>query len=172
MTPPNLHIVADENIPYVQDAFETVGMVKLVTGRSINSATVRDAQVLLVRSVTKVTRELLENSQIQFVGTATAGLDHIDSDYLQARGITFASAQGGNSNSVAEYVITALLVLAQRHGNSPFRKIHRHCRSGTYRTAGQNQGRSTGYDRRSQRPTARTKNRGQKISSLARGVGL
>ena len=119
---PDLNIVADENIPYVQEAFGSLGKVKLVPGRSISPSTIRDAQVLLVRSVTKVNRELLDHSPIQFVGTATAGLDHIDSEYLQARGIAFASAQGGNANSAAEYVITALLILAQRQGLTLSRK--------------------------------------------------
>jgi len=111
-----LNIVADENIPYAREAFETVGTVKLVPGRAISPSTLMDAQVLLVRSVTKVNGELLANGQIQFVGTATAGLDHIDTQYLQRHRIAFASGQGGNANSVAEYVMTALLVLAQRHG--------------------------------------------------------
>ena len=107
MTTPSLSIVADENIPYAKEAFETIGTVKLVSGRAMSPSTVRDAQVLLVRSVTKVNRELLGDSQIQFVGTATAGLDHIDFEYLQSHQIGFASAQGGNANSVAEYVTSA-----------------------------------------------------------------
>jgi erythronate-4-phosphate dehydrogenase len=108
--------VADENIPFVKEAFETLGTVKLVPGRTMSPSTIKDAQVLLVRSVTKVNRELLENSPIQFVGTATSGLDHIDSEYLQSAGIAFASAQGGNANSVAEYVVTALLMRANQQG--------------------------------------------------------
>ncbi len=116
MTPNDLNIVADENIPYVQEAFKTVGTVRLVPGRTMTAATVKDAQVLLVRSVTKVNRDLLENSQIQFVGSATAGLDHIDSEYLHSCGLAFASAQGGNANSVAEYVVTAMLIIANQEG--------------------------------------------------------
>jgi len=119
---PALNIIADENIPFVQDAFGSLGKIKLVQGRAIDPSTIKDTQVLLVRSVTRVNRELLENSPIQFVGTATAGLDHIDLEYLQARGIAIASAQGGNANSAAEYVITALLILAQRQGLTISRK--------------------------------------------------
>ena len=111
-----LNIVADENIPYAREAFETVGTVKLVPGRGISPSTLMDAQVLLVRSVTRVNQELLANGQIQFVGTATAGLDHIDTKYLQSHRIAFASAQGGNANSVAEYVMTALLSISKRQG--------------------------------------------------------
>ena len=98
------------------EAFDTVGKVKLVAGRAMSPSTVGNAQVLLVRSVTKVNRELLENSHVEFVGTATAGLDHIDMEYLQSQRIGFASAQGGNANSVAEYVVTALLSVAKQQG--------------------------------------------------------
>ena len=109
----HLNIVADENIPYVQDAFGALGTVTLVSGRDIEPSTIKDAQVLLVRSITKVNRELLENSPIKFLGTATAGLDHVDCEYLRTNGIAFASAQGGNANSVAEYVAAALLILSR-----------------------------------------------------------
>ena len=118
----NLKLIADENIPYVEEAFGSLGTVKLLPGRSISPAAIKDAQVLLVRSITDVNRELLEQSQVQFVGTATAGLDHIDSEYLRAREIVFASAEGGNANSVAEYVITALLTVARRKGLTLARK--------------------------------------------------
>ena len=109
-------IVADENIPYVTEAFHPLGKVTLVPGRTLTSSTIKHAQALLVRSTTKVNRELLEDSPIQFVGTATAGLDHIDSEYLHTQGIEFATAEGANANSVAEYVVTALLILARRKG--------------------------------------------------------
>lgn len=111
-----LKIVADENIPYVREAFALLGEVICCSGREMTAATVAQADVLLVRSVTKVGPELLEGSAVRFVGTATIGTDHVDVDYLKKRGIVFTSAAGSNANSVAEYVITAILVLAQRHG--------------------------------------------------------
>jgi len=116
VTPGDPNIVADENIPYVEDAFASLGQVTCVPGRAIGPSTIKNAQVLLVRSITKVNRELLKNSPIQFVGTATSGLNHIDAEFLQARRIAFASAQGGNAHSVSEYVITALMITAQRQG--------------------------------------------------------
>jgi len=76
----------------------------------------RDAELLMVRSITKVNKDLLDGTAVRFVATATIGLDHIDQAYLDARGIGFASAPGSNANSVAEYVTAALLVLGQRHG--------------------------------------------------------
>ena len=111
-------ITADENIPYVQQAFSTLGEVRLMPGREISASAVRTAELLLVRSVTRVGRELLEGSRVRFAATATIGTDHVDTRYLQAAGIRFASAPGSNANSVAEYVAAALLVIAERQGRT------------------------------------------------------
>jgi erythronate-4-phosphate dehydrogenase len=109
-----MKIVADPNIPSVQEAFGPLGEVQLVPGRAITAEIVRDADVLLVRSVTPVNAALLSGSQVRFVATATIGFDHIDREYLSQEGIGFASAQGSNANSVAEYIVAAMLELAHR----------------------------------------------------------
>ncbi|HIJ65760.1 MAG TPA: 4-phosphoerythronate dehydrogenase [Candidatus Hydrogenedentes bacterium] len=109
-----MKIVADENIPYVKEAFGCLGDVLTLPGRAMDAAAVKDADVLLVRSITKVDEHLLEGSSVRFVGTATIGEDHIDTAHLANRGIGFASAPGSNANSVGEYVMAALLVLAER----------------------------------------------------------
>jgi erythronate-4-phosphate dehydrogenase len=51
---------------------------------------------------------------VKFVATATIGTDHVDTNYLTQRGIGFASAAGSNANSVAEYVVAAMLELGHR----------------------------------------------------------
>lgn len=109
-----MRILADENIPYVSEAFSDLGDVITVSGRAITAGRVRDAEVLVVRSITKVDRGLLEGSSVRFVGTATIGEEHVDTAYLAEQGIGFASAPGSNANSVAEYVVAALLELAHR----------------------------------------------------------
>jgi erythronate-4-phosphate dehydrogenase len=109
-----MRIVVDKNNPRVADAFQQFGDVRALSTREINRESVRDADILIVRSETKVTKELLQGSSVRFVGTATIGTDHIDIDYLRANGIGFASAPGSNANSVAEYIVAALLTLAQR----------------------------------------------------------
>ena len=111
-----MKIVADENIPFVRQAFEPLGDVVTAPGRQMTPEQVADADALLVRSVTKVNAELLDGSTVRFVGTATIGTDHLDTTYLDRRGITWAAAAGCNANSVAEYVVAALLVLARRDG--------------------------------------------------------
>jgi erythronate-4-phosphate dehydrogenase len=109
-----MKIVADPNIPFVQEAFGPLGKVQLAPGREITAGLVRDADVLLVRSVTPVNAALLDGSRVKFVGTATIGVDHIDRGYLSQTGVGFASAQGSNANSVAEYMVAAMLEMAHR----------------------------------------------------------
>lgn len=109
-------IVADENIPLVREAFSRLGEVRLVAGRSLRREDVRDAGILLVRSVTHVNEALLAGSRVRFVGTATIGLDHVDREYLERAGIAFASAQGSNADSVVQYVLAALAEVARRTG--------------------------------------------------------
>src|SRR5882724_11444535 len=109
-----MRIVADPNIPFVQEAFGPLGEVRLVPGREIMANAVRDADALLVRSVTPVNAALLNGSSVKFVATATIGIDHVDQAYLSAKGIGFASAQGSNANPVAEYVVAAMLEMGRR----------------------------------------------------------
>ncbi|MDX1548437.1 MAG: 4-phosphoerythronate dehydrogenase [Rhodothermales bacterium] len=109
-------IVADENIPFVEEGFGAVGTVRTAPGRALTAADVRDADVLLVRSVTRVDAALLEGSRVRFVGSATIGTDHVDQALLAERGIAFAHAPGSNAGSVVEYVLAALLRLAVRSG--------------------------------------------------------
>ena len=106
-----MKIVADENIPCVREAFSTLGEVITVQGRSLSAAEVRDADVLLVRSVTRVGAGLLAGSRVRFVASATIGFDHIDLDYLAGHDIGFARAPGSNATSAAEYVLSCILVL-------------------------------------------------------------
>lgn len=109
-------IVADENIPLLDAFFEGFGEIRRVPGRSIDRATVAQADVLLVRSVTNVNRALLEGSKVRFVGTCTIGTDHLDLDYFQQAGITWSSAPGCNARGVVDYVLGSLLTLAEIEG--------------------------------------------------------
>ena len=111
-----MKILVDENMPYAHDLFSRLGEVTAVPGRPIPLAALNDADALMVRSVTKVNRALLEGKPVKFVGTATAGTDHVDDVYLQQSGIAFSAAPGCNAIAVVEYVFSALLALAERDG--------------------------------------------------------
>ncbi len=109
-------ILADANIPLATEAFGGFGEVRQLPGHAITSAELAGADVLLVRSVTKVGEALLAGSPVRFVGTATAGTDHVDEDYLRRAEIGFASAPGSNATSVVEYTLAALISAAANMG--------------------------------------------------------
>lgn len=111
-----MHIVADENIPLLDEFFAGFGEIRRLPGRSIDASAVADADLLLVRSVTTVNRALLDGSAVRFVGTCTIGTDHLDLDYFQQAGINWASAPGCNARGVVDYVLGSLLVLAEQQG--------------------------------------------------------
>ncbi len=111
-----MRVIVDKNNPLVGEAFRQFGDVTLSSTRDITKDAVRDADIIIIRSETKVTRDLLDGSNVKFVGTATIGTDHVDLEYLKSHGIGFASAPGSNANSVAEYFVAAVLTLAIRKG--------------------------------------------------------
>ena len=113
-----LSIIADDQIPFANKVFSKFGNINLENGRAINKQKIKDADVLLVRSVTKVDESLLKHTNIKFVGSATSGIDHIDVDYLNKSNISFSYAPGSNANSVAEYVLNSLITI-NRNVNKP-----------------------------------------------------
>ena len=106
-----MKIVADENLAFTDYFFAEFGDIQHRAGRTLTANDVKDAEALLVRSVTKVNTALVQDSQIKFVGSATIGTDHLDIAALEQQNIRWSNAPGCNAQAVAEYVITALLHL-------------------------------------------------------------
>lgn len=117
-----MRIIADQQIACVQEYFSSLGQVHLVDGREINADLIHDADMLLVRSVTRVNQALLQNSKVKFIGSATSGTDHIDFSCLEDTDIQVAHAGGCNARSVAEYVLSCLFIWACRNGQDLFTK--------------------------------------------------
>jgi erythronate-4-phosphate dehydrogenase len=117
-----LRILCDIDVPCAAEALARYGEVRLLPGRAIDHDACREADVLIVRSVTRVDAALLDATPVRLVGTATAGTDHIDRAYLHTRAIAFASAPGSNAESVVEWVLAALLVLSTECGDALFGK--------------------------------------------------
>ncbi|MBF0431569.1 MAG: 4-phosphoerythronate dehydrogenase [Fibrobacteria bacterium] len=109
-----MKILVDENIPSGVELFAPYGDVEAFPGRALSHEKVKEADALIIRSITKINRDLLHDTPVRFVGTATIGTDHVDQDYLKDANITFASAPGCNSNSVGEFVVSALLELRRK----------------------------------------------------------
>lgn len=106
-----MNIFIDENIPFLHDAFKEAGNITSFKGRELTNKDLaeKNCDCLITRSTCKVNEQLLANTNVKFVATATSGIDHIDTEYLEKENITFASALGSNANSVAEYVIYSIL---------------------------------------------------------------
>ncbi|MDY6891985.1 MAG: 4-phosphoerythronate dehydrogenase PdxB [Pseudomonadota bacterium] len=118
-----LTIVADENIPALDALFGGLGRIVRRPGRALCRDDLVAADLLLVRSVTRVDAALLAGTPVRFVGTATIGTDHVDQAWLAGQGIGFSSAPGSNADSVVEYVLSALLHLAHERGFDLFGQV-------------------------------------------------
>lgn len=118
-----MKFVVDENIPGARDMLVRLGDVHCLPGREIDAAAVHDADALLVRSVTRVDAALVTGSRLRFVGTATAGTDHVAASALREHGIHFVSAPGSNADSVADYVLSALAVAFRGKGELESRRV-------------------------------------------------
>jgi erythronate-4-phosphate dehydrogenase len=109
-----IKIVADNKIPFLEGALESVAMVEYLPGAEITRSHLLDADALITRTRTKCNRELLEGTSIRFIATATIGYDHIDTDYCREKGIGWTNAPGCNSSSVEQYIVSTLLWLANQ----------------------------------------------------------
>lgn len=113
-----MKFLIDQNLPKATELFATLPNdkdIELVcfAARQPPLEHLRDCSVLLVRSITQVNRDLLNLApQLAFVGTATIGTDHVEVSELQRRNIVFASAPGCNAIAVGEYILAALLQVA------------------------------------------------------------
>lgn len=106
-----VRVLADENIPGLEQLLGPVADVRRCSGRRLGRADLDGVDALLVRSVTRVDGSLLAGSSVVFVGTATSGCDHVDRPWLDSANIGFAHAPGSNANSVVEYVLAAIAAI-------------------------------------------------------------
>ena len=106
--PDQLKWVIDDVIPHTAALKALMGDVTILPGRDITPAAISEADILLVRSITPVNESLLAGTSVQFVGTATAGVDHFDIEAIERLGVAWAAAPGSNAVSVVEYVLCAL----------------------------------------------------------------
>ena len=114
-----MKFLCDIALPNSVEVFSQYGEVALKNGRQINADDLVDVDVLIIRSITKVNEDLLSKAnKLKFVGTATAGMDHIDTALLDKKGIAYSNAQGSNCESVGDYILSVLLVLAEKYNLS------------------------------------------------------
>jgi erythronate-4-phosphate dehydrogenase len=106
-----MKILADEKIPCIDNYFSHADELVLRPGRSITRSDLLDVDMLIVRSVTRVDEELLQNTPVKFVGSVVAGADHLDTAWIDRMGIRWVTAAGSNSRAVVEYIVTIIAAL-------------------------------------------------------------
>lgn len=80
---------------------------------------VHEYEGLIIRSKTPMDRPLLQKAtKLRFIGRAGAGLDKIDLEYLEERGIHLFHAAEGNKDAVGEQAIGMLLALFNHIGQA------------------------------------------------------
>ena len=108
------NIIIDSNIPFIKGVFDDVANVRYLDGCNIRNKDVRNADALIIRTRTRCDEELLRNSSVKYIATATIGFDHIDTGYCQKHNIAWTNACGCNAKSVQQYVASALCFLQQK----------------------------------------------------------
>ena len=111
-----MKILADAHIPYLRGVAEQFGEVEYLPGNQFTKETINDKDALIVRTVTRFGKEILEGTGVKLICSATIGFDHIDTRYCDAKGIAWRTAPGCNANSVEQYVTASLLHLADKYG--------------------------------------------------------
>ena len=103
-----MKIIVDSHIPHIQGLIEPRAEVLYLEPGDISRDVVKDADALIVRTRTRCDADLLDGSNVRFIGSATIGTDHIDLDYCANHGITVLNAPGCNAPAVAQWVFCSI----------------------------------------------------------------
>ena len=113
-----MKFIADKTVPYLKGILDSLADITYLSSEEFTPEHVRDADALIVRSIDKCTRELLQGSRVKLITSATIGFDHIDTHYCEQAGIVWRNAPGCNARSVAQYVLAGLVARSLRLGDS------------------------------------------------------
>ena len=107
-----IKIIADDKIPFLKGVLESSADIQYLNPPDITNNEIKDKDSLIIRTRTKCNSDLLDGTKIKLIATATIGIDHIDTDYCERKGIKWINAPGCNSSSVRQYVASAILTIA------------------------------------------------------------
>lgn len=108
-----IRIVADNKIPFLKDVLEPYAKITYIPGNEITRDKALQADALLIRTRTRCDADLLYDTPVKFIGTATIGFDHIDTKFCEEKNIIWTNAPGCNSSSVQQYIVAALLRISK-----------------------------------------------------------
>ena len=112
-----INIAADIQIPEIKsrldDQLDADYSLQFFDSSTVSSFDLKNIDALLVRSTLSVNQELCEGTGISFIASATAGVNHLDIDFLESEHIAWSYAPGCNAYSVIHYVLAAIGELIQ-----------------------------------------------------------
>lgn len=107
-----MRVLADSSLPNVDKYSAYPFTLTLYASTEELLANISKSDILVCRSTLKVSIDILKNTAIKCVATASSGTDHIDKDYLQENNIQLIDAKGSNAHSVVDYVTACLAYLS------------------------------------------------------------
>ena len=114
----NINIIIDNKIPFIKGILEPYANVRYLPPSEITKDQVKDTDILIIRTRTRCNENLLSGSRCKFIGTATIGFDHIDTEYCKQNDIEWKNAPGCNASSVGQYILASLLLHAEQNNYS------------------------------------------------------
>ena len=118
-----MKFLIDNAIPYLKGLLEPYAEVRYLDGKSFSRQEVAGADALIIRTRTRCDAQLLDQSQVKLIATATIGFDHIDLEYCAEHGIEVTTAQGCNAAGVLQWVASVLVRLSRKEGWQPSEKV-------------------------------------------------
>lgn len=109
-----MKIVVENKIPYLTEAVLQISDdVTFLAAEEFTADSIKDADVLIIRTRVKCNEQLLKDTSVRFIATATIGYDHIDTAYCKKHNIVWKNAPGCNANSVCQYVESCLYLYSK-----------------------------------------------------------
>ena len=106
--------LSEEGLKILRDVLEFQVDVKTDLKPEDIKAIIKDYDALVVRSATKVTKDVINAStKLKVIGRAGVGLDNVDLDAATAKGIIVMNTPAGNTISTAEHTFSMILALSR-----------------------------------------------------------
>ena len=117
--------LSEEGLKVFKESKELVVDVKTDLKPEALKEIIKDYDALVVRSATKVTKDVIESAKkLKVIGRAGVGLDNVDLEAATQKGIIVMNTPGGNTISTAEHTFSMILVLSRNiaQANSSMKK--------------------------------------------------
>lgn len=110
-------LIADKLSPKAKEIFEANGVetdTKVGLSEEELMNCINDYDGVAIRSATRITKQVIENSNLKVVGRAGIGVDNIDVKAATAHGVVVMNTPHGNSITTAEHALAMMFSLSRK----------------------------------------------------------